>query len=501
MTALSLPRRLGVGGLPLAIAGAIGAVALGLICGRVAVSHYGKIAIEAIILAPILLAVAQRPVVAVIAMLAVVSSVFTYGSLPRVNLPGHPPINVADLFLAAAVGGTVWRRPWRHWPPVARSYALAMLLMVALASVATVKTSLLGSAEAREALYYLRDLLYLAIALTIAIELNGDLWRPLLLGLIAFAAAVSVVSIAAAASHSVAHEVSVLAPTSIMSASADAGSPTARIRLPGLYFVYAMLIPTLVLILLERSRRPRVLLGLALLLMLGAIGVSLNRNMYVGALVGLIITAVLGGPRLRFRIGLVGVAMVVALTLVVITSVAPAITAQIGKRASTALAPSQIVSSGSFQDRTYELSFALPAIGRHPWFGVGPRQAYGALLDPFTDRPRFFVQNLYVDLATDYGIPMALAFLLVPGVCLMFGLRRLRQAADSFDRAMVAAMIGTLVALLLSLVVGTYLQDPDSTAAFGVACGLLLATALRTTTYATMRTSMFESEAENVRPA
>jgi hypothetical protein len=474
-------RPLGVGRVPAVLAILAGAALIGVICGRVASSHYGTAAIEAMIGLPVLLAVAQRPALAVIALLALVSSIFSYDTLPRVNLPGHPPINVADLLLLAAVGGTIWRRPWRTWPPIARSYAAALIVLLAVASVATIKTSLVGSVQAREALLYYRDLMYLAAALTVAIELSGRLRRTFLNAAIALAAAVSVLSIAAAASSGIANELLKLDPISVLTGAATSAGSTARIRVSGLYLVYAMVIPTLVMVIFERDRG-RWLRIAALGLMVGAIGVSLNRNMYVGVLVGLIIAALLGGPRLRFRVGLIGVAAIVALTLIAVTSIAPAVSSQIGKRASTALSPGQVLQSGSFTDRTYELSYALPAIGRHPLTGVGPRQPYGALLDLYTQQPRFFVQNFYIDLATDYGLPTALAFLLIPGLCLWYGVKALRLASGQYNRAMLAAGIGTLVALLLSLVVGTYLQDPSSTAAFAVACGLLLSTGIQTST-------------------
>ena len=90
------------------------------------------------------------------------------------------------------------------------------------------------------------------------------------------------------------------------------------------------------------------------------------------------------------------------------------------------------------------------------------------------------MQDLVVEIATDYGIPAAIAFLLIPGVCLWFGLRRMRFARDPIDRALLAGAIGTVLALLLSSFVDTFVQDPPSTVALGASCGLLLAAALRT---------------------
>jgi hypothetical protein len=44
-----------------------------------------------------------------------------------------------------------------------------------------------------------------------------------------------------------------------------------------------------------------------------------------------------------------------------------------------------------------------------------------------------------------------------------------------------------LIALLLSCLVGTYLQDPNSMTAFGFACGFLVAAGLRVGTVPAMR--------------
>jgi hypothetical protein len=487
MSALALPgsarsaqRRL-LRGLGLLLA----ALLLGAASARVATSsHYGKAALEALIGAPVLLYIFRRPAAAMLALLAVVSSLVAYGTLPRVNLPGHPPLNAGDVVLIAAVGGTLWRRAWRHWPPIVRGYVYALVIFIALSDVATVKTMMLGHGPFRDAEYDVRNWLYLAVALPVGLEIRGALWRKFLDGAIVLAGLVSVFAILAQASPSVQHFIQNLSPVSVYSSSSVAAAggvnvgDIARIRVQGLFFIYAMVIPTLVLVLTGRDRRA--IRTFALFLMLGAVGASLNRNMYGGLVVGLLVTGTLAGSRVRFRMALSVLALVLAIAVVVFTSITPAFTAQIGRRASTVLSPSQVLQSNSAKDRAYELTFAIPSIARHPWFGVGPRQGYGALKSPFADNPRFYVQNLYLWLATDYGIPTAIAFLLVPGVCLWFGISRVMKARDPRDRTLLAAGIGTLVAMMLSSGVDTFLQDPSSTAAFGLACGLILAAGLRT---------------------
>jgi hypothetical protein len=48
------------------------------------------------------------------------------------------------------------------------------------------------------------------------------------------------------------------------------------------------------------------------------------------------------------------------------------------------------------------------------------------------------------------------------------------------SESLVAAGIGALMALLLSCLVGAYLQDVGTTLMFGVTCGCLLAAVMRT---------------------
>jgi hypothetical protein len=492
MPAFSMPRASSarVDRVLIALGLACAAALLGVFLGRVAASHYGPGAIEAVIGIPLLVVIARRPGVALVVLLLVVCTVFDYSSLPRLNMPGHPPINIADLALLAAVGGTLWRRPWRAWPVAVRRYFAVLVLFLLLASVATIKTSLLGASQARDALFSYRNLLYLGIALTISIELTGARWRATLNVAIAFAGALSILSVVAAASPSVAHELQLLNPITIYSPGATNASGgvalgnTARVRLTGLFFIYSMLLPTLVMVLAVKDgwRRGRIV---ALLLMLAAVALSLNRNMYAGAAVGLLVTGVLGGSLVRARIAMLITAVVLASVLVVSSSISPAVTAEVGRRAGTIVSPSQVLQSNSAKDRSYELSFALPAIARHPWFGVGPRQFYGAYINGVGGTPRFYVQNLYLDLATDYGIPTALAFLLLPGVCLWFGLGRIRRMKDPFDRGILAGAIGTMVALLLSCSVDVFGQDPSTTVALGASCGFLLAAGLASSATAT----------------
>ena len=458
------------------------AMLAGAACSLLAISRYGGPAIAGLVAVPIFVVIARRPLVAVVVLFAAVSSVFAYGHLPRVPLPGHPPINLGDVCLAAAVGGTLWRRPWRSWPAEGRLYFVALSGFLLLAAVATIKTSLLGYIGLRDAVGQYLDWLYLGVALTVVLELADGLWRPFLDLTVALAGIIACISIAAATSHVVAHVVSSLAPSDsvITLQTGSAPTPTIRVRVIGLYFAYSMCIPTLVMVLLVKDRW-RLLRAAALLLIVIAIGVSLNRNMYIGLIVALLLTGLLADAKLRARVAGTAAIVVTSFALLVLTSALPGVTSAVGQRAATAFSPATL-QTGSLQTRLYELRNALPAVARHPWFGVGPNQFYGAFTRTRAGQPirLYYVEDFYIYIATDYGIPAAIAFMAIPLVCLFLGVARLRRATDALDRSILAGAIGTLVALLLSLVVGTYLQTPETTVAFAASSGLLLAAAVRT---------------------
>jgi hypothetical protein len=487
MPALTLLQRLPLGRVPRTLLLVCGGVAFGLACGRVAVSHYGTASIELLIGVPVLYWVARRPLAAFLFALAVAASVFAYDVLPRAHLPGNPPINLSDMVLGVAVAGTLWRRPWATWPRPVQRYTIALATVLALASISSLRLALLGSSQAHDAAAGYVNLLYLTFCIPVALELSGRLWRPMLGAAVAFAGVISILSIAAAASSSIAHIASSLDPASIFSVSSapsigvSAVGSTSRIRLPGLYFVYAMFLPTLVMALGMRDRW-RMARILTLLLMLAAIALSLNRNMYVGAVIGLLVMALLGGSRLRYRMLVVVITVAISVTLIVATVVTPSVTSEIAGRAATVLSPSQVVQSNSAQARADEFTHAFATIGQHPWDGVGWLQNYGSY---YAGAFRQGVENLYLDQATDFGLPTALAFLLIPGVVLSFGIKRAVRARDPFDRAMVAAGVGSVISLLLSGLVGTYLQDPGTTLVFAAACGIALGAGLRAVPRAT----------------
>jgi O-antigen ligase len=159
------------------------------------------------------------------------------------------------------------------------------------------------------------------------------------------------------------------------------------------------------------------------------------------------------------------------------SAVLPAITAKVSARAASALS-TQVLATGSAQARADEFSHAFTAIGQNPWYGVGWFQNYGSYSG---GTYRLGVEDWYLHVATDLGIPVAVAFILIPCMILVYGFRRARAAERQQDRALIAAFTGTVIALLLSSLVGSYLQDPGTMLVFGLACAFVLATGMNAT--------------------
>lgn len=456
----------------------------GLLVGRIAESHYGVTALGVLIALPLLYTISRYPLAALAAILIVVSTIVSYNNVPRVHLPGNPPITVADVLLLSLVAGTWWRRRYSTWPRSVRHYTVAVIGFLLISSVAAAGYSLTGVDQLRDSLAAFDAFLYLLVAATIAVELSSQNWRQTLDLLIVIAAVVSVVSIAAAVLPTVASALSSATANGVTAATSDAVSVGApRVRFAGLFLVSGLVLPTLVLVLLYPDRY-RWLRALALLFMIGAVAVSLNRNMYVALVLGFALTALLGGS--RFRLGAIIAIVFLVGALVVSGSLLPGVSSTLGSRASSLLDPATLSQTGSIQDRAYEYHYAFLSIAAHPWVGVGPKAFYGAyLLDNGISSVRFFVQNFFVNTAVDYGIPATLAVLLIPLVVVFWGVRALAsgrrrhisqssQASQGPNQALLASLVASVVVLLLSSLIGTYLQDAGTIAAFAVICGLLL---------------------------
>jgi len=375
-----------------------GAILLGVFGGRLAISHYGTALIALLVGIPVFLYLAPRPLV-IAAMLLAVMSVIGYGEIPRIPVPGHPPVNVADGLLALMVGGTLWRHRWPHWPRNARRFALAVVVLLVLAALPTVRLLFQGHDAGRQAILGYKDIVFVAVGITVAVECNGRMWRPLLDFAVIFAVLVALLSIAAGLSSGLAHVLDSLDAASVQQGGAATGGAT-RIRLPGLFFAYSMIFPTIALAIVVKDRW-RIARTLAVIPMLVAVAISFNRNMYFGLVAGLGVAFVMGGPRLRHRALTIGITLAMVIAIVVQTAILPAATAKVAQRATSGLS-TQVLQTSSLQDRGDGICEFLDALVEHRDVSAANRDDVDAPHNP-APAHRLIVEQRRLVLAPDEG--------------------------------------------------------------------------------------------------
>jgi O-antigen ligase len=245
-----------------------------------------------------------------------------------------------------------------------------------------------------------------------------------------------------------------------------------RVRPPGLMIDYFGLIFAACYLLWgpRRGRRTAIAFGCVTAL---CILISLNRNMLVGAILGLIAVVIASPHRSKAVVALGGVAIVVTVVL------AFAASSTIGARILSLGNPSGLQQT-TLSDREYEDSKAEPVIERHFVFGIGWGADYGAdIAAPGTGdlTPRGFIHNQYYALILRTGIvglASYIGLLLLTGIA---GIRWLRARSDLDDSWLGAAVLASVVAFAASAIVGIYVIDPGSTPA--VAALFALAAVLR----------------------
>lgn len=256
-----------------------------------------------------------------------------------------------------------------------------------------------------------------------------------------------------------------------------------RVRLPGLSADYA-LFWFVVVQTASRVGVKRLLWGLALVCMLAGIVVSLNRNMWIGLTIGLLLMAVLGGVAIRSRL-IVAIAVVfVAAGLFFVfgnSGTSDRVVHPLIHRGETLLNPSKTTQENSLQDRAKETTKAWHTFTRHPLLGVGVGAPFGVVSQQevtsgtlyFGTRPepQLFLHNQYLYLLLISGIPGLIAFVIFLGNPIVMAWRRAPA-----DPAIVACGIG-IALIMISSFVAIYLSTSDMTVMLGLLTGVIFADA------------------------
>lgn len=261
------------------------------------------------------------------------------------------------------------------------------------------------------------------------------------------------------------------------------GGSIDRVRLAGLSAGYALFWFCAVQIASQKGNArffwTALLLGITL-----DIGVSLNRNMWLGLFFGALLMAVFGGAVIRNRMAAGAAVAVAGLAILMFFGSSTGgddVVQPLIKRGSTILNPGKTEKESSLQERAQETDEAwavakdhlVVGVGTGAPFGVYTREAIfsGNFIIGATVIPQLFLHNQYLYLILIAGIPGLIAFLIFLGAPVLHAVRRVPR-----DPPITACGIG-IALIMISSVVAIYFTVEDMTAVLGLLAGVLVADA------------------------
>jgi hypothetical protein len=331
-------------------------------------------------------------------VLILVASVFEPG---RFRFGGLRP---EELILGALLIVAVVRPRRAWWGGIAGKALAVFFAVLGLSAVLALES---GRAEFSNVLLYCRCFAPLLLFYVIVrLFPERDQVRRLLFIAVVLAAIAGIVSLAAAAPGSPLPDILNPNQTNIIRGKEGLGVVN-RVRLPGVSLAY-VLFWYVVAQAIVAQRGVRLLGWLAALTGMGlSLALSLNRNMWIGLVIGFLIMLLIGRTMSRRR--LIAAAAILAAGAVMIALAGPKLNSDsplypLVQRGQTLLHPAQEARDPSLDDRRIENGFAVATVERNPIIGVGPGAPYGA--------DWLWVHNQYLHLLV-IGGPAALLSLLV----------------------------------------------------------------------------------------
>ncbi len=227
-----------------------------------------------------------------------------------------------------------------------------------------------------------------------------------------------------------------LVSQSLLFTESNAAGSVVRFYAMGTATEFATCMVALVALTLEDSGRWRWLAAFLVLITGASLILTLDRNLLIGAFLGVVIllwlTRKVGWGRLGLNLVLV-IAMAIAALLALaatglqakLLAYIPVFTARFADLfGGAALSPTETLAW-----RLRELHYALPVLQQHPLFGIGldtayrPSFYYGDTLESYTE-------NAYVGLWLETGLPGLIAFAWFSIVFLVRGFRNWRRVND-----------------------------------------------------------------------
>jgi len=405
---LALPRpRLRAAALALAVLGAELVVA-----GAVVEPRFTKLLAPVVAVAALALTYALP--MAVSTLFVALTASILYGTFFAVNV--GRPVYLPELVLGALLIVAITRPRRETWGGAAGGALAVFFVSLALANLAAVTA---GRISFNTGVDYSRDLFFLAFFwVVVRLFPEPERLRRLLVLCVGIAAVTGVAALALSLRGDV-HSFVQGPGDQAITADQGVGS-LVRVRLPGAALAYGLFWFTVAQALTASRRRPA--WALALVPMAVCMGVSYNRNMWLGLVFGLAIVLVSGGRRTRGRIGIAVTVAIMGILLLVISGpqlVGPtSALSPLVERGQTLLTPKREVSTDpSLADRGKETKTAWRNVRSKLLFGLGPGAPIGqnitAELGPrrYKQVPQRFVHNQYLYLVVLGGLPLFAAFL------------------------------------------------------------------------------------------
>ena len=357
-----------------------------------------------------------------------------------------------ELLLGALLFVALVRPRRQTWGGIA---GMGLTLFLVLAAVSTVIAVSTGQIDLNKAYQWFRPLFLLAIFFVVVRLTEDATGARRLLAAAAGAAALSAV-IAVLLAYADTLDDIFKDPGSQYVSQEEGIKGFDRVRLPAVALAYALFFYAIAALMRARGAA-RVAWSLTVLALTVHLGLSLNRNMWVGLVAGTVLLLMLWDPRARARLG-VGLA-VTAVAFTTVLSVGPvgglgSVLEPLAKRGLSVV--SGLDENGSLRDRQRETRKAWATLGENPLIGIGAGTSYGsftsspALDGSFVRVPRRFVHNQYLYLALIAGIPALLGFLLFLGSVLRQAFARSHRGPELITCGVGVTMLALSAVVMLS---------------------------------------------------
>ena len=244
-----------------------------------------------------------------------------------------------------------------------------------------------------------------------------------------------------------------------------------RVRLPGLALAYALFWVAVLRTTDARGARKllwaMVLGGISL-----NIALSLNRNMWIGLLFGLVLLLVVSSTRVRHRL-LTGVALGATAIAMLLAIQGGSAVAPIAQRGATLLDPETVTESSSLRQRFNEHTVGWQSVKEHPLIGIGPGSPYGRFFMERRPNGRYeravqrHLHNQYLYLTVIAGVPAMLLF-----VVFLVSTVRAAWTRGRGDPLVIACGVG-LAMVMLSALVELYFSTTEWTLTIALLAGAI----------------------------